>query len=273
MTRCSIFLAALLVLTLAACAANKAPKLPYPAFVQADELPDMFIAALPGVRAKPLAGDTRTRTSSSLVTLPANWKGTTGGSPGKSVELFVLAGKLTLSEFELTAGGYAYVPPGSLGFRLATDDGARLLYFLDDVDASSVIRSPIVLDSELVEWSEQSPGRFVRELRSDPGSGARTWLLRIEPGATTPWQSSSVVREGFLFAGQYQDSECFNGESQTWHYSPGGYFLRPPEVWSGGPEALASTASTWLLREQSAAQAQSSDVCIVTPPAAAEDGG
>ena len=87
----------------------------------------------------------------------------------------------------------------------------------------------------------------MRELRSDPGSGARTWLLRIEPGATTLWQSSSVVREGFLFAGQYQDSECFNGESQTWHYSPGGYFLRPPEVWSGGPEALASTESRWLL--------------------------
>ena len=192
MTRCPILLAALLALSLTACASNKAPKLPYPAFIQAEELPDMFIAALPGVRAKPLAGDTRTRTSSNLVTLPADWQGTTGGSPGKSVELFVLAGKVTLSEFVLTVGGYAYVPPGSLGFRLETDDGARLLYFLDDVDASSVIRSPIVLDSELVDWIEQSPGRYLRELRHDPGSGATTWLLRIEPGATTPWRSSTI---------------------------------------------------------------------------------
>ncbi len=273
MTRRSILLAAFLTLMLAGCASNKAPKLPYPAFVQAEDLPDIFIAALPGVRAKPLAGDTRTRTSSNLVTLPADWKGTTGGAPGKSVELFVIAGKLTLSEFELTAGGYAYVPPGSLGFGLRTDDGAQLLYFLDDVDASSVIRSPIVLDSELVTWSQQSPGRYVRELRSDPGSGARTWLLRIEPGATTPWQSSSVIREGFMYSGHYQDSECLNGESQTWHYLPGGYFLRPPEVWSGGPEALATTESTWLLREQSAAAAQTADECVYTPPAAEAERG
>jgi len=273
MRRRSVLLAVLMALTLAACAAINAPKLPYPAFVQAEELPDMFIAALPGVRAKPLAGDMRTRTSSSLVTLPADWKGTTGGAPGKSVEMFVIAGKLTLSEFVLTAGGYAYVPPGSLGFGLATDDGAQLMYFLDDVDASSVIRSPIILDSELIDWSEQSPGRYVRELRKDPGSGARTWLLRIEPGATTPWKSSSVVREGFMFSGQYQDSECFNGEAQTGQYLPGGYFLRPPEIFSGGPKALATTESTWFLREQSAAAVQTSDVCIYTPPAEEEERG
>ena len=271
-TRRSILHAALLALTLVSCASINAPKLPYPAFIQVEDLPDMYIAALPGVTAKPLAGDTRTRTSSNLVTLPADWKGTTGGAPGKSVELFVISGKLTLSEFELTAGGYAYVPPGSLGFSLSTDDGAQLLYFLDDVDRSSVIRSPIVLDSKLVDWSQQSPGRYERELRNDPGSGARTWLLRIEPGATTPWQSSSAVREGFMYSGQYQDSECLNGEAQTGHYLPGGYFLRPPEVWSGGPEAIATTESTWFLREQSTGEAQTADECVYTPPVEEERG-
>lgn len=230
----------------------------------------MFVAALPGVRAKPLAGDMRTRTSSSLVELPADWKGTTGGSPGKSVELYVLSGELTLSEFVLQAGGYAYVPPGSLGFSLATDDGARILYFLDDIDASSVIRSPLILDSGLVAWLETSPGRYVKELRSDPGSGSRSWLLRIEPGSSVPWTSSSVVREGFMLSGQYQDSECFNGEPETWQYRPGGYFLRPPEIYSGGPEAVATTESTWFLREQSAGELQTSAVCFYTPPAEEE---
>jgi len=267
MTRCSIFLTTLVALMLAACVSNKPPALPYPAFIQADELPDMFVAAMPGIRAKPLAGDTRTRTSSNLVTLPANWNGTTGGAPGKAVELFVIAGKLLLSEFELTAGGYAYIPPGSLGFALSTDAGAQLLYFLDDIDANSVIRSPIILDSTLVKWAEQSMGRFERELRSDPGSGARTWLLRIEPGAATSWMASSAVREGFMVSGNYQDSECYNGESKTWHYLPGGYYLRPPGIYSGGPEAVATEESTWFLREQSRSHLETSDLCFYTPPA------
>ena len=227
----------------------------------------MFVAAMPGIRAKPLAGDMRTRTSSSLAELPANWKGTTGGSPGKSIELYVIAGELTLSEFVLGAGGYAYVPPGSLGFNLATDDGAQILYFLDDIDASSVIRAPLILDSGLVDWLETSPGRYVKELRSDPGSGSRSWLLRIEPGSSVPWTSSSVVREGFMLSGQYQDSECFNGEPQTSQYSPGGYFLRPPEIYSGGPDAIATTTTTWFLREQSASEVLTSAVCFFTPPA------
>jgi len=265
--RRTIILTFLFAMATSGCASTKQPKLPYPAFVQAADLPDMFIAAMPGVRAKPLAGDMRTRTSSSLVSLPADWTGTTGGAPGKAVEIYVIDGKLTLSEFVLQAGGYAYVPPGSLGFSLATDDGAEVLYFLDDVDASSVIRSPMILDSGLLEWVEASPGIFVKELRSDPGSGSKTWLTRIEPGASLPWTSSSVVREGFMIAGQYQHSECFNGEAQTWQYTPGGYFLRPPETYSGGPEALATTTTTWILREQSAGDVLTSEECYFTPPA------
>ena len=267
MTRRSIFTATLFALTVSGCAANSAPKLPYPAFVQAADLPDMFVAALPGVRAKPLAGDVRTRTSSNLIDLPADWKGSTGGSPGKSVEIYVLAGELKLSEFVLGAGAYAYIPPGSLGFNITTDDGAQVLYFLDDIDASPVIRTPMIMDSALIEWVETSPGRFTKELRSDPGSGARSWLLRIEPGAELLWTSSSVVREGFMVAGQFQDSECFNGEARTWQYTPGGYFLRPPDVLNGGPESAASTATTWFLREQQAGEESTSPVCFYTPPA------
>jgi len=257
---------ALIVCAVVGCASNSQPKLPYPAFVQADELPDMFLAAMPGVRAKPLAGDFRTRTSSNLISLPPDWKGTTGGSPGKSVELFVVSGELKLSEFVLKKGGYAYVPPGSFGFSLETELGAEILYFQDDVDASSVIRSPLILNSELLAWDPVSVGRHTKELRSDPGSGSKSWLLRIEPGATVAWTSSSVVREGFMLSGQYQDSECFNGESQTWQYLPGGYFLRPPETYSGGPESVAMLESTWFLREKSSGAELVSEFCIFTPP-------
>ena len=40
---------------LAGCAAGPA-QLPYPAFVDVNELPDVFIAGMPGIRAKTLAG-------------------------------------------------------------------------------------------------------------------------------------------------------------------------------------------------------------------------
>ena len=266
MTRNPIVLAALITIAVAACASNSPPKLPYPAFIQAGELPDVFLAALPGVRAKPLAGDMRTRTSSNLIALPPDWKGTTGGAPGKSVELYVVTGELTLSEFVLREGGYAYVPPGSLGFSLETEQGAEILYFQDDVDESSVIRSPLILNSDLIDWIAVSHGRYTKDLRSDPGSGSRTWLLRIEPDASNSWTASSVVREGFMLSGQYQDSECFNGEAQTWQYLSGGYFLRPPQTYSGGPDAFATLESSWFLREQSAGVESVSEACIYTPP-------
>ena len=74
---------------LAGCATSAEPP-PYPAFVISDELPDLFLANLPGVRAKEYAGDMRSRTVSNRIDLPAVWRGTSGGEPGRSIEIFVL---------------------------------------------------------------------------------------------------------------------------------------------------------------------------------------
>lgn len=241
-------LSAVLVL-LAACATGGPPELPYPSFVQTDELSTTFLATLPGVRASQYRSDMRTGAAGHRIDIPADWKGSTGGAPGKALEVFVLAGEVRFSEFPLRAGGYAYVPPGSMGFRLESDSGARILYFIDDVPESSVIRAPLILESELVPWRELSPGLYIKILREDPGSGARTWLKRIEPGVTLPWQSSSVPREGYLVSGEYQESECFDGAAATGIYLPGGYFLRPPGIIYGGPESRAISDATWFLRE------------------------
>ena len=92
-----------LFLLISACASGP-PKLPYPAFVQVDELEDIFMASLPGVRAKQLAGDSQTRRTSNRIDLPGDWKGTTGGSPGRSLEIFVIAGKLTIADINLGRG-------------------------------------------------------------------------------------------------------------------------------------------------------------------------
>lgn len=239
----------LVVLGLAACAGGP-PKAPYPAFVETGLLPDVFLASLPGVRAKQLAGDPQTRRTSNRVDLPPAWEGTSGGTPGRSLEIFVLEGALTLADIELPRGGYAFLPAGSLGFNLKSEDGARILYVVSDADPDAMIRSPIIIDSGLLPWEPTAtPGVAMRELRKDPGSGARTWLLRVATGATQPWRKAAVVREGYLLAGNYRQSECVLGKVLTGDYAPGGYFYRPAEAVSGGPETVAVTESVWFLRE------------------------
>jgi hypothetical protein len=235
---------------LVSCAASPdAP--PYPAFVIADELPDLFLANLPGVRAKEFAGDMRSRTVSNRIDLPEAWSGTTGGSPGKALEIYILSGELSLADVDLVAGGYVYVPPGSLGFNLVSDGGARVLWFLSDVDDDASIRSPLIIDSRLIDWQPTDQiGVFIKDLRNDPGSGEHTWLMRYEPGVVIPWQARSAALEGYLVSGQFQQSECVNGLAYTDVYLPGGYFNRPADAVHGGPQAAVLSEATWFLREK-----------------------
>ena len=249
MIRVQLFLVITMLALLASCASGP-PAPPYPAYIISDELPDLFMASLPGIRAKQYAGNDQTRTTSNRIDLPADWNGTTGGSPGMSLEIFVLDGELQLADISLQSGGYAYLPPGTLGFNLTSDDGARILYFLERVDSEAMIRTPLILDSALIDWTDTDNGGLAtKDLRVDPGSGERTWLLRIEPGATMPWESVSVSREGYLVSGQYQHSECVDGEPYTDIYLPGGYFKRPADAVNGGPQSMAITSSIWFLRE------------------------
>ena len=246
--------------------ASSAPTVPYPAFVQTDELPDVFIAGLPGIRAKQFAGDPRSRRTSNRLLLPPDWKGSTGASPGKSVELFVVAGEITLGGMPLEAGSYAYIPPGFTGSNFSTTDGAIVLYFLDDPNPDAVIQTPLVLDSNIVDWRPASDepediGFSVKELRFDPGSGVRIWLLRIDPGATQFWRQSTATEEGYLLSGSYRHSECVDGEVLTDDYLPGGYFARPAGAVHGGPEAHATSSSVWFLRRMGKGAIQSVPAC------------
>lgn len=239
--------AALATIALAGCAASP-PPLPYPAFIAVDELPVAFVAGLPGVRAKLLASDPRTQRTSYRIELPADWSFTTGASPAHSVEIFVLAGEVTLGEFALAEGGYAYLPPGMTGMPMKSNRGALLLYFVDEATAAAVIGTPLITSSKVLEWQPQDIGIFTKELRADPGSGARTWLLRIAPEAILDWQRSSRIVEGYLIEGAISYSECHAGKRVTADYLPGGYFHRPPGAVHGGPETRTTAGATWILR-------------------------
>lgn len=250
---------------LGACA-NKPPQVPYPAFIQSDVLPDIFMAGLPGIRGKRFAGNAETRRSSTLLTLPPNWDFSTGGMPDKSVEIYVLAGNVTVGEFELTPGGYAYVPDGRSGIPLKTQGGARILYFLDDANPAALIQTPLITNQQFVAWSplsgsEADAGVSVKELRADPGSGARTYLVNIAPGARRAWQSLSVVEEGFMLEGSYTHSECVNNEPVTASYLPGGYYHRPAAAINGGPESVAAVNSIWLVRVLTHAETMTHSSC------------
>ena len=210
----------------------------------------MFMATLPGVRGKQLAGDPQTRRTSNRIDLPPAWKGTSGGMPGRSMEIYVLAGVLRIADIDLDSGGYAFLPAGSLGFNLESSDGARILYFVNDTDPESIIRSPIIIDADILDWQPTAAtGVTTKELRSDPGNGAKTWLLRIEAGSSVPWQSSSALREGYLTVGNYQHSECVLGEVHTSRYLQGGYFYRPANTVNGGPLSGGDSNAIWFLRE------------------------
>ncbi len=260
-------LGAVVAIAIAACASGP-PELPYPAFIQADDLPDIFMASLPGIRAKQFIGDAQLRTTSNRIDVPRGWTGTSGGSPGKSLEIFVLDGNLAIADIVLGRGGYAYLPAGSLGFNLRSLGGARMLYFIDNVDTSAVIRAPIIIDSGILDWQAgEIAGLGTKELRADPGSGARTWLLRIQPGATLPWEVSSTHREGYLVGGDYKHSECVDGKARTGRYTRGGYFYRPPDTINGGPDSAATTESFWLLREVTATETSIVPACVASDAA------
>lgn len=253
------------IICLSACASGP-PPVPYPAFIEVDELPDIFLAGMPGTRAKLLSGDPRSRRSSIRLALPADWNFSTGALPDKSVEIFVLEGAIKLGEFDLATGGYAFLPSGTLGMSMSTQSGAVLMYFLDNANPTSVIQTPLIMDDSLLEWSPVSEGIegfgvSEKVFRADPGSGAVTRLVKVEPGALQGWRKRSVTEEGYFIAGNYQHSECVNGEVATELYAKGGYFMRPPGAVNGGPESKSFEPSVWLLRVPSTGPVAQVDAC------------
>ena len=259
-----------LALSLGACAAT-APKVPYPAFVDTQALPDVFVAGLPGSRARQLAGDPRGGRAGYRLLLPPDWAFGTGASPDRSVELFVLRGRIALGELSLDAGGYAYLPPGFTGMNLESDSGAELLYFIDDADPRAVIRTPLISSVAAGRWLPASDdpedfGLSVLELRRDPGSGVRTWLLKQEPVAAWRWQKESQPTEGYLLSGDLRHSECVDGQPATGDYAAGGYFMRPAGAVHGGPQSRSAIESIWYLRSPGEGERAIVGACIGAEP-------
>ena len=137
-----ILLLILVLSSLAACAGGP-PKAPYPVFMQVNELEDVFLASLPGVRAKQLAGDSQTRRTSNRIDLPQDWRGTSGGVPGRSMEIYVLAGTLVWATLALVLSFSLTPQPEMQQVTLSSPEAATLtgleedmpdIEFLDDIE-------------------------------------------------------------------------------------------------------------------------------------------
>jgi quercetin dioxygenase-like cupin family protein len=154
------------------------------------------------------------------------------------------------------------VPPDVAAPALASDSGARVLVFhapsTPDADALAKQRAQgaYVTRDRDARWSpgtvSQAAGVNVpleiKHLRKDPYTNARTWLVRIAPGTTVPWERHSVAEEGFLLEGDYRLAECLRAGSVAGDYTPGGYFHRPGGILHSGPESRTRNGAVWLMR-------------------------
>jgi len=96
-------------MVMAGCASGP-PTIPYPAFVQVDELTYSFMASLPGVRPNTCGRPVDTRNQrANRPTEAKDWKGTSGGEPGRLMEIFVIAGELMVADIPLVRSTVALI--------------------------------------------------------------------------------------------------------------------------------------------------------------------
>ena len=88
----------------------------------------------------------------------------------------------------------------------------------------------------------------VKNLKRDPVTGARTFLVRAGAGVTVPWETHPVSEEGFLLEGDHRIEECLPSGLRSGVYQVGGYFYRPPGLMHMGPRTFSTETHVWLVR-------------------------
>jgi hypothetical protein len=174
----------------------------------------------------------------------------------------VLSGELDVGRECLGAGDFAYSPADHPRPKLASRGGARALLYFDPAPRDAEVRRKLaalgsyVTRDSAARWNtgslSQSAGfdldLEIKHLKKDPLSGARTWLVRLAPPVNMPFEVHSVVEEGYLLQGRYQQPECTADGLLDGQYRVGGYFYRPGGIPHSGPGSGPLETSVWLLR-------------------------
>lgn len=233
------------------------------------------IAGLPDdVRVKILSLDAESGACSLLVEMPRSVSTKKGFHSG-DVEIFVIEGELKIENAVLTPRCYSYIPAGMVYHGLETKTGCTALFFFDrspDFTESDESKPDAKLETYIANknYYEESwgvsnsrdnlkapPPLFLKELRSDEETGARTWITGVISGHPRyAWEVCPMWGEGFLLEGAYTIAECLSQEKQTITYQPGGYFFRPSGIAHAGPQSGPNGYAIWLFRSPITPQAE-----------------
>jgi anti-sigma factor ChrR (cupin superfamily) len=64
------------------------------------------------------------------------------------------------------------------------------------------------LKTEPLEWeATESPGFLVKRLHEDADRGETTWLMKMEPGCSSPPHAHEEFEEVFILEGSFHDGE------------------------------------------------------------------
>ena len=265
--------AALLALAAAGCASQEPPPPAFTGFIQAQTAPVEPWSPYPGVTARRLSADEFTGRSAIHLTVPLGWRWSGMINGAFSREWYVLEGRLQAGEQPLQGGDLLYVPPGARPPSLTAVRPAKLLIFTDPAHPASGLAQTFVASARALTWRPGTVARdagvpldlSVKDLKRDPGTGARTWLVKIGPGVEVPWESHSVVEEGYLLEGEYRLSECLPEGRKDGEYLPGGYFRRPANWVHSGPDSGTDGGAVWLMRSPGELDATFHDACRPPP--------
>ncbi|MSO94906.1 MAG: DUF4437 domain-containing protein [Thermoleophilia bacterium] len=162
-----------------------------------------------GLDQRLISEDATTGASTSMIRIPAGWR----GSPGESditAELFVVEGSLSLDGRSLGVGSYAFLPHGKGAERLVACEDVQMYLFLtpgmeisgqDDVRVMSFWDEPWqegLLDRKLPQrWKSLRLPDFV-----EGAHGSAAGLLRVmqwQPGFIAPMEHLHSTWEELIF--------------------------------------------------------------------------
>jgi hypothetical protein len=218
---------------------------PWIEFIHAPDMPWDQTALGPcraDVAHKLLSRDTESGATSLLVQYPAGWRRNDVERLTVEEEIYVLEGRLRISDETFGPGDYTCLPKNFSRKNAHSEDGAVALTFFSgvpdttdstDVDARAhVPRQSLHGDSWDIDYAGvNSPeiagsGSRKKLLRTDPVTGDQTWLMGVIPSYREKRvESHPVVQECYMVWGEMSGNTGLLVE--------GSYFWRPKELLHG----------------------------------------
>ncbi len=88
---------------------------------------------------------------------------------------------------------------------------------------SRPIAETLMIQTQESAWQDcGAEGFWIKPLYEDEASGQRTWLMRVDPGATAPFHTHEETEQIFVIEGSFYDHENT--------YQVGDFAIRAPGV-------------------------------------------